>query len=166
MPTRLPSLDPKLELGRQAKQILESFGLRVPIEPYDFITGSNVISDPSSSSEISDQILDQLFPRSDPCEALHYTGASTLQNILTSKQLWLAWMQKNIDCDEYTTFAQEHGYSGYFEIDDKGKEVYEQITREMYYASFTPAALPDNDDLWQSSGMTSIACDSGSCLAR
>jgi hypothetical protein len=150
--TRLPSLNPKLELGHQAKEILESFGIDVPIAPYDFITDAKLVSDPSTSSAISDQILDRMFPRSDPCEALHYTGATTLQSIVSGKQLWLAWVQKNIDCDEYTTFADDHGYSGYFQIDPKGKHVYEHITRSMYYASFTPAAMPNNDDLWQTFG--------------
>lgn len=146
---RLPSLNAKLELGRQAKKILESFGLVVQNEPYDFVTNSKIISDPTYSSAISDQILDRMFPKSDPCEALHYTSEATLHSILSSKQLWLAWVQKNIDAAEYTTFAKEHGYSGCFETDHEGKKIYEQITREMYYVSFTPTAIPDNDGLWQ-----------------
>lgn len=148
MSGQTPSLNPKLELGRKVAEVLRSFGIDVPFAPYDFNSTSLAVLEPSCSTAVSEQILDRMFPKSGSTTALHYTSADVLRSVVKNKQLWLAWVQKNIKFDEFTTFATEHGYQGYFDTDATGAAVYEQITRSMFYASFTPKADPDNDDLW------------------
>lgn len=98
---------------------------------------------------VAEAVLGADFPREKgPIELHHYAALSTLQAIVTSKQIHLYPITKRIHENEFSTFAHEHDLKGYFEQNDRGKALFEELSNDLFYTSLTKLGNPDEDRLW------------------
>jgi hypothetical protein len=104
----------------------------------------------TSSRELAEAVLEVDFPRvPGPTVVHHYSKLNGLRGIVQSGQLLLAPVARFVpDGEEFKTFAEVHGLRGYFDRNEDGRRVYEELSHDLYFLSTTEPGNPDDTMLW------------------
>lgn len=140
----VPPIMQAIQDKRTAAEIFESHGLAMPFDASELVLTGVGVYEPSYSREVSNQVLDGMFPREGALEAWHFTTQSTLQEILRCGELWLASITKRLDEGEYEVFAREHGFAS---ANDTTQRT--DLARNYFYTSFSPIGSGAEDRHWQ-----------------
>ncbi len=118
------------------------------------VTDEIVTEAQDDDTSLSRAILDSCFPPSTAAiEYAHYTRFSTLQAIVDTAQWRLYWVFKRITEAEFTTFANDHGLDGYFDVDHRtGRPVYQDLCRDLFYTSLTQYPSANETAMWDTFG--------------
>lgn len=99
---------------------------------------------------LAEAVLGADFPRvAGPADLEHYTPFAGLRGVVTSKQLHLYPVARYLHQHEFATFAREHDLDGYFDLNDRGQQVLEELSKDLFFVSMTRPGNPDEDMLWQ-----------------
>lgn len=99
---------------------------------------------------LAEAVLGVDFPReAGPIELDHYTSLDGLKAISASAQLHLHPVAKRLHEDEFSTFAREHGFEGYFDDNGRGKKILEELSEDLFYISLATPGNPNEADLWK-----------------
>jgi hypothetical protein len=87
-----------------------------------------------------------MFPRSNaPVELDHYTRFSAFRSIISSGQLRLYWVRKNLSADELSSFASVHQLQG---LVSPGTPYYVELSEWLFYCSLTLPGAGHEQNLW------------------
>jgi hypothetical protein len=130
-------------MKEEAARILSRHGLTLPYDRVELILTAKCLYEPTWSTEVSNQLLDRMFPIAGPMEVLHFTKPDVLPKVLKSRALWLAPVSKHLDANEYRAFLKQNAYST-----ATSKNIRRELACNFYYASFTAVGSQSAGSHW------------------
>jgi len=104
----------------------------------------------SNGKLLAEAVLGIDFPRIvDKVELVHYTPIHGLKGIVAKEALYLQPVARNLPDDEFTAFAVNHELDGYFTQGKTGKQVYEELSNDLFYLSLTQTNHTKEEVMWR-----------------
>jgi len=103
----------------------------------------------SNRGALAEAVLGVDFPREPgPVLLEHYAPLHALRSIATSSQILLRPVSNYLHQDEFKTFAVDHHLDGYLATDENGRQVFEDLTDNLFFLSLTKPGNRNEPDLW------------------
>ncbi len=131
--------------------ILRDNGLPRQITMLDVTITKKSVSDiVQNPPNLSNAIIDAIWPSVSDVTVYHYTQRGFAESILNSNTFRFTTLKKRIREDEIKTFCVSHGLDGYLSLDNTEKPVYAGLAEDLYYASFTDADIEPSreEEMW------------------
>ena len=145
-----PPVDRK-RLEAVLKGALDPHGLGGAVNVNDILYTAKIFREMTGNGQkLSEAIINQMFkPMTGPIELAHFTGMGKFESIVKSGELRLYCLLRRIDEDEFTTFASEHKFYGYFDSSDGDPApYYNKLAADLFYTSFTSIHPPNEAYMW------------------
>ena len=129
-------------------EILSKHGICEVIQLQDITVTDKTVSDMAKPCpKLSNAITEFLWQSVRSATVYHYTSREAAESILSTGIFRLTNIEKRLNDGEIVTFCQTHGLNGYLEKDADGLPKYRTLLMpQLFYASFTEANLPQNDE--------------------
>lgn len=135
-----------------------NFSFSPLLELTDIVVTQETISNLTTSTKLTDIILNNYFTKKDNICYHHFTTMSSFEKILESRELRLFAVEKRYKEGEFDSFYTNHGLFGYSLRQNMNGETYaHNLVRNSFYMSFASDGVSeaDKNNLW------SIFADSG-----
>lgn len=108
-----------------------------------------VVEHTSSEGSLSQALIDHFFPgEAAGVEVAHFTSVESFRSIVTSNELRLGSLLKRANEQEFKSFSEDFGLSGYLDMNE-GKPYYKTLMGDLFYTSFTEPEPTDSSYMWQ-----------------
>jgi len=133
-----------LRLKQEAARVLRLHGLTLPYDAAELHLTHRHVYEPAGRRDVSDQLLDKMFPRLRDMDVWHFTKPEVLPLIVRSRSLRLYAVSKHLDGNEYRSFLREHGYAA-----GSSKQLRKELADRHFYVSCTEVGSESAESHWR-----------------
>lgn len=132
-----------MELFDAINLVLQRHGINCRASEHNLTVTDNGVTDVvHDEHEISNAIINAIWPSIPDIEVFHYTTRDAAESILRAHEWRLYALSKRFSEGEIVDFSKAHHLQGFLEPDANGDPVYKSLNMaNMFYSSFTRTDL-------------------------